>query len=59
MNETEAKVSAAVEAGDFSPEQKRYLEGFVAGAQIARAAKGVGGARPALRANQLVRMRRA
>ena len=58
MNETEAKVSAAVEAGDFSPEQKRYLEGFVAGAQIARAAKGVGAARP-LRANQLVRMRRA
>src|SRR5580692_3944850 len=47
MNETEAKVSAAVEAGDFSPEQKRYLEGFVAGAQIARAAKGVGGAAPA------------
>jgi ferredoxin-nitrite reductase len=44
MNETEAKVSAAVEAGDFSPEQKRYLEGFVAGAQIARVAKGVGGA---------------
>src|SRR6202046_2823337 len=47
MNETEAKVSAAVEAGDFSPEQKRYLEGFVAGAQIARAATGVGGAAPA------------
>src|ERR1700685_414508 len=47
MNETEAKVSAAVEAGDFSPEQKRYLEGFVAGAQIARAAKGGGGAAPA------------
>ena len=44
MNETDAKVSAAAEAGDFNPEQKRYLEGFVAGAQIARAAKGLGGA---------------
>ncbi len=44
MTETDAKVSAAAEAGDFNPEQKRYLEGFVAGAQIARAAKGVGGA---------------
>jgi ferredoxin-nitrite reductase len=43
MNETDAKVSAAAEAGDFNPEQKRYLEGFVAGVQIAKAAKGVGG----------------
>src|SRR3984957_18407511 len=43
MNETDAKVSAAAEAGDFNPEQKRYLEGFVAGAQIARAVKSVGG----------------
>ena len=38
-------------AGDFEPEQKRYLEGFVAGIQIAKAAKGVagvaGGAAPA------------
>ena len=50
MNETDAKVSTAAEAGDFNPEQKRYLEGFVAGAQIARAAKGVGGAAPAARA---------
>jgi ferredoxin-nitrite reductase len=25
-------------AGDFEPEQKRYLEGFVAGLQIARTA---------------------
>jgi len=46
MNETDAKVSAAAEPGDFNPEQKRYLEGFIAGAQIARAAKGVGGASP-------------
>ncbi len=28
-------------AGDFEPEQKRYLEGFVAGLQIARTASGV------------------
>jgi ferredoxin-nitrite reductase len=28
-------------AGDFEPEQKRYLEGFVAGVQIAKAAGGV------------------
>ena len=37
-------------AGDFSGEQKRYLEGFVAGIQIAKAAKsissGLGGAQP-------------
>jgi ferredoxin-nitrite reductase len=26
--------------GDFEPEQKRYLEGFVAGLQIAKAAGG-------------------
>ena len=30
--------------GDFNPEQKRYLEGFVAGAQIAKAAKNVASA---------------
>src|ERR1700691_502321 len=46
MTETELKAPAAGEAGDFSPEQKRYLEGFVAGAQIARAAKGVAGTAP-------------
>jgi len=27
---------AAQQAGDFEPEQKRYLEGFVAGLQIAK-----------------------
>jgi ferredoxin-nitrite reductase len=43
MNETDAKVSAAADAGEFNPEQKRYLEGFVAGVQIAKAAKSVGG----------------
>jgi ferredoxin-nitrite reductase len=31
-------------SGDFNPEQKRYLEGFVAGLQIAKAARDNGGA---------------
>jgi ferredoxin-nitrite reductase len=31
-------------SGDFNPEQKRYLEGFVAGLQIAKAARDGGGA---------------
>jgi ferredoxin-nitrite reductase len=43
MSETDVKLAAATEAGDFNPEQKRYLEGFVAGVQIAKAAKSVGG----------------
>jgi ferredoxin-nitrite reductase len=30
--------------GDFEPEQKRYLEGFAAGLQIAKTAKGLAGA---------------
>ena len=30
--------------GDFESEQKRYLEGFVAGLQIAKTARGLGGA---------------
>jgi ferredoxin-nitrite reductase len=30
-------------SGDFTPEQKRYLEGFTAGLQIARSARGAGG----------------
>jgi ferredoxin-nitrite reductase len=47
MTETDLKVAPAEETGDFNPEQKRYLEGFVAGAQIAKAAKSVGGAPPA------------
>ena len=36
--------------GDFEPEQKRYLEGFVAGLQIAKTASNIagrGGAGPA------------
>jgi ferredoxin-nitrite reductase len=38
-------------SGDFNPEQKRYLEGFVAGMQIAKAARAVGGA-PAAQGTQ-------
>jgi len=43
---TEAGGTLAGEAatGDFEPEQKRYLEGFVAGLQIAKTAKGLAGA---------------
>jgi ferredoxin-nitrite reductase len=37
-------------SGDFSPEQKRYLEGFVAGLQIAKAARVQGGAASAAQA---------
>ena len=44
MNEAELKPATADQDGDFNPEQKRYLEGFVAGVQIAKAAKSVGGA---------------
>jgi ferredoxin-nitrite reductase len=42
---TEAGNKSAVEAAaqDFEPEQKRYLEGFVAGLQIAKTAKGLAG----------------
>jgi ferredoxin-nitrite reductase len=44
MSEADLKLVAAAQAGDFDPEQKRYLEGFVAGVQIAKAARGVAGA---------------
>jgi ferredoxin-nitrite reductase len=40
----EVKPAGETAAGDFAPEQKRYLEGFVAGAQIAKAAKGIASA---------------
>ena len=39
----ERTIAADQQAGDFEPEQKRYLEGFVAGLQIAKAAKSVSG----------------
>src|SRR5690242_1259012 len=32
--------------GDFEPEQKRYLEGFVAGVAIAKTARGFAGGTP-------------
>ena len=38
------KLAGETAGGDFEPEQKRYLEGFVAGLQIAKTAKGVAGA---------------
>jgi ferredoxin-nitrite reductase len=44
MSESDLKLAATQQPGDFNPEQKRYLEGFVAGVQIAKAAKGVAGA---------------
>ena len=37
------KPAGATATGDFEPEQKRYLEGFAAGLQIAKAAKGLAG----------------
>ena len=43
MSEVDFKPVTSAPAGDFEPEQKRYLEGFVAGLQIAKAAKSFGG----------------
>ena len=37
------KLAGATATGDFEPEQKRYLEGFAAGLQIAKTAKGLSG----------------
>jgi ferredoxin-nitrite reductase len=44
MSEAGLKPAETLSNGDFEPEQKRYLEGFVAGIQIAKAAKSVAGA---------------
>ena len=44
MSDADLKGVAGAPTGDFEPEQKRYLEGFVAGVQIAKAAKSVAGA---------------
>ncbi len=41
--DTDLKPAGVTAAGDFEPEQKRYLEGFAAGLQIARTAKGLAG----------------
>jgi ferredoxin-nitrite reductase len=43
MSEADFKSVTSAPAGDFEPEQKRYLEGFVAGLQIAKAAKSLSG----------------
>ena len=43
MSDSNLVVAPATQAGDFDPEQKRYLEGFVAGVQIAKAAKTLAG----------------
>ncbi|MBX6328882.1 MAG: NirA family protein [Pseudolabrys sp.] len=44
--ESDPRRAAAVAGEDFAPEQKRYLEGLVAGLQIARTVKGLAGAAP-------------
>jgi formate/nitrite transporter FocA (FNT family) len=43
MSEVDLKPVTSAPTGDFEPEQKRYLEGFVAGLHIAKAAKGLSG----------------
>ncbi|MGH6738803.1 MAG: NirA family protein, partial [Bradyrhizobium sp.] len=40
------KIEAPTSAGDFSDEQKRYLEGFMSGIQIGRVGRGLAGAAP-------------
>ena len=44
MSEADLKPAATEQSGDFNPEQKRYLKGFVAGVLIAKAAKSIGAA---------------
>jgi ferredoxin-nitrite reductase len=39
-----SKLVGETATGDFEPQQKRYLEGFVAGLQIAKTARGLAGA---------------
>ena len=45
---SDLKLAGATATGDFEPEQKRYLEGFAAGLQIAKTAKGLAGSAGAL-----------
>jgi ferredoxin-nitrite reductase len=45
---TTLKPPGETTTGDFEPEQKRYLEGFIAGLQIAKTAKGIGAPADAL-----------
>jgi acyl-homoserine lactone acylase PvdQ len=56
MTEVDLKPAAADQSGDFSSEQKRYLEGFVAGVQIAKAAKSVAFRQQAARPPRLSRL---
>ena len=41
---SDVQLAGEAAGGDFEPEQKRYLEGFVAGLQIAKTVKGLSGA---------------
>jgi ferredoxin-nitrite reductase len=43
---SDVDLSVATHAGDFEPEQKRYLEGFAAGLQIAKSAKSLSALAP-------------
>ena len=43
------RLGSETATGDFEPEQKRYLEGFAAGLQIAKTAKGFAGSAAARR----------
>ncbi|HVV62956.1 MAG TPA: NirA family protein [Pseudolabrys sp.] len=47
MSDAEIKAAGETQTGDFEPEQKRYLEGFVAGLQIAKTARGLSAPSPA------------
>ena len=45
------KVETPTDAGEFSDEQKRYLEGFMSGLQVGRVGRNLGGAASADKAN--------
>src|SRR5215510_5011204 len=45
------KLESPTSAGDFSDEQKRYLEGFMSGLQIGRVGRNLGGGVAAEKAN--------
>jgi ferredoxin-nitrite reductase len=59
VTDAAADPAAAAPTGDFNPEQKRYLEGFVAGLQIAKNARALSArgddpsAKPAVDADQV------
>ena len=56
---SDLKLAGATATGDFEPEQKRYLEGFAAGLQIAKTAKGLAGSAGALAGARSLPPRRA